>query len=102
MRISAMLRQVCLLALFATTACTQTPARVDIRGQDTFGRSATNTYANNAPATPAGYVAYKPPPLYTNTMPPANVSNETAQAASLQSIGVSELPAPASTRAAAA
>lgn len=91
------------LALFIMTACSQTAAPVDMRGQNSYGRSSTISNDGNrdnrsyamyrAPKVKSSYQAYEPPPVYLNT------KQETSQTAAVQSIGVSDLPPPASTAA---
>ncbi len=90
------------LALIMMTACTQPAARVDMRGAESFARDSTarsgdhrdnRSYAiYQPPKRQDGYQPYEPPPIYTNTKP---VSQESQQAASLQSVSSSDLPPPA-------
>jgi len=75
-----------LVTLLSSTACTQPPAMVELKGQNTYGRDGViSNYAANAPAVQAA--------------PVAPVSQTTSQVASNSSIGVSELSAPAKSEA---
>ena len=73
MRFSAIHLSLTALLLVTIAACTQSPAQVDMRGQNSYGRSGANSYSSNA---------------YTSTA--------TTQSAAVQSIGVSDLSSPAS------
>lgn len=86
------------VTLLLTAACVQSPARIDLKGQNTYGRSggSENSYAYAKPTTS------RPSPIYTASnnssysepAPRYNVSSETEQTASVQSIGVSDLAPP--------
>lgn len=95
--------------LLATAACTQEPAKIDMRGQQFFGRNGVSgnsqpSYsAKRVPNTDSfaksDYKPYQPAPVYTNTpRPTQHVSDATQQTAAVQSIGVSDLPPPAATK----
>src|SRR4051812_48686874 len=76
--------------LFTTAACTQTPAQIDLRGQNTYGRS--GSYATNN-ATPS-YPAYSPSGSSSGVngrSQSATIQTGTVQTAAIQSIGVSDL-----------
>ena len=88
------------LALLATAACTQEPARVELRGQQSFSKNgATGSFTNGYNAssgTPfqgggngmkGGYVTAEPAPM-------APVSHDTTATASISSIGVTDLTPP--------
>jgi murein DD-endopeptidase MepM/ murein hydrolase activator NlpD len=86
--------------LLATTACTQPPAKIVYKGQNIYGPDKVVKVASNvyraAPKTssataPVTYQASHAAP--TSSM----VSTETQQTASIQSIGVSDLPPPSAT-----
>lgn len=91
--------------LLATSACTQQAAQVDMRGQNTYGRNTSNGYAsNNYHSSPSASrnassnygsssSSYQPPAVYSN------VPQQTEQSASVQSIGVSDLPPPSKSNA---
>jgi murein DD-endopeptidase MepM/ murein hydrolase activator NlpD len=103
---------VSLIALTLASACTQPPARVELRGSDNFAqsnalrspeRAPARSYGRYQPPKPtSGYRPYEPPPVYTNTRPVANVSQSTEQAAGVQSISSSDLPPPSGAKAAPA
>lgn len=85
------------VTLLATTACTQPGAEIELKGQDTYGRSggsATSRSASSHSTYTPSASAYNPPPIYTNTQPPANYSSSTNQKAPASSIGVSDLAPP--------
>lgn len=82
------------VSLFFTAACSQDPAAVNLRGQNTYGRSATqyaSSHSHSKPA-PRSYASSS----YSAPVPVA-VSSATTQSASVESIGVSDLPPPAKT-----
>ncbi|MCE2927421.1 MAG: M23 family metallopeptidase [Rickettsiales bacterium] len=93
------------MTLLLVAACTQPAARVDVRGSESFAKDSTARSGDNrdnrsysiyqAPKRNDGYKPYEPPPVYTNTKP---VSQHTQQAASLQSISSSDLPPPAESK----
>lgn len=100
----AVFRASMLSALLATAACSQEPARVDMRGNQYFGREGTSPVKQpsyvarqSAPVNnyaKSDYKPYQPAQIYTNTKPPAHISDRTEQSASLQSISSSDLPPP--------
>ena len=88
-----MLRSLTLCSLLLTTAaCTQAPAQVDLRGQNTYGQ---NAVASNMQNNAAVYAAYKP------AAGGAPISMQTQSAAATPSIGVSDLTPPSSSTPAA-
>jgi len=104
-------RSATLFLLLATTACSQPAAKVDLRGQNIYGRNSTisnddnrnnQSYASySAPKNNSNYKPYKPAPVYANTKqtPSRIVPQETSNTASLQSIGVSDLQPPSASAA---
>lgn len=88
------------LTLLATTAaCTQTPAQIDLRGQNTYSRNgSTNTYSGPiAQTAPASYTTASSAPIHSF----APASNTVANA-SVGSIGVTDLAPPSGVSAAPA
>jgi murein DD-endopeptidase MepM/ murein hydrolase activator NlpD len=94
-----------LASLLITAACTQTPAQVDLRGHNNYGRSGEQNYASDRRNNPApvvnkyassGSTYRSTSPVYTNNTKTysAPVSQTTEQSAGVQSIGVSDLAPP--------
>lgn len=74
-----------IVTLLATAACTQPPAQVNLRGEQSFGRSrVTPDYSFNTLAPAAA-----PAPAAAVAMP-----QNTGQTAVIQSVGVNDLPPP--------
>ena len=86
------MRHTCLLAaLLATTACSQNPAMVELKGQENFGRSGTSFAASSGSYRTGDYGSYAPAAgsahIYSTPV-------SQAQPASVQPIGVSDLTPP--------
>lgn len=82
------------MLLLFTTSCTQAPAQVELKGHQLFGRNGvieTNSYRT------ASTSSYKAPVSYSSITPSRNVPQATQQTASVESIGVSDLPPPSAT-----
>lgn len=87
------------MALLATTACTQSPARIDMKGQQNYGRGDVNYNSNrssssssyssrsNSNSNSSGYTSI--PSTYS-----APVSQTTEDKAPVSSIGISDLAPP--------
>lgn len=80
------------------SACSQPPAEVALRGQNTYGRNShisndgnrdNSSYAIYRESAKPDYKPYEPPPVYLNTK-----LEKTEQTAAVESIGVSDLPPP--------
>jgi murein DD-endopeptidase MepM/ murein hydrolase activator NlpD len=89
-----------LATLLASAACSQTPAPVDLKGHNIYGRNGAvetgRAYSENRNYNynPSPfYKSYEPAPVYSNTPKPV-VSQSTTQSAAVQSIGVSDLAPP--------
>lgn len=70
--------------LLSTAACTQTPAQIELKGQNTYGRNSTNVAANVS--SPTYGSSFQSRPVF--------ISNNTESAVKVESIGVSDLAAP--------
>jgi murein DD-endopeptidase MepM/ murein hydrolase activator NlpD len=88
-------------SLLVSTACSQTPAPIDLKGQNNYSRAGTientyaaNSYSNYNALAPAAAKPYQPAPVATNYKSSVAVSQSTQQMATVDSIGVSDLPAP--------
>lgn len=87
------MRHTCLLAaLLATTACSQNPAVVEMKGLETFGRSGTSFAATGGNSYRTGDYSHYAPAAGSAHIDSSPVVQ--ASSASVQSIGVSELPSP--------
>ncbi len=81
--------------LLASTACTQQPAQIELKGQNTYNRDGSSTYASNnsysgpissRAASPQAYVTPEASPIAT-----VHADSNTVPNASVGSIGVTDL-----------
>lgn len=91
-----------LVSLLVSTACTQSPAQISMKGQNTYGRSGikeNNQYAYNYAPKPAFNASTSYGSNHNNFANQQVATGPTQQSASVGSIGVSDLapPQPAST-----
>ncbi len=87
------------MILLATTSCTQPPAQVELKGHQMFGR---NGAIEGSSYQTASANSFKAPVSYgsaskSSVTPSRIVSQNTQQTASVESIGVSDLPPPSTT-----
>src|ERR1700722_11778830 len=79
--------------LLLTAACSQDPAVVELKGQNTYSKNSTGVASGNS------YASNNSPPLYSYSHSPTSapsyttVTGTTAQTAGIQSVGVHDLAA---------
>ncbi len=80
--------------LLSTAACTQAPAQIDLRGQNSYSRDSASSYASNSSSS--NYSSYSPSSGASSGASQAPISFSTQSSAGVSSIGVSDLTPPSS------
>ncbi len=83
-----------IFALFFVSACTQPPAQIEMKGQQSFSRGSQSSYSSPSSSYSSSGSSYGSSSSYSDSSYSAPVSQATEQNASVSSIGISDLAPP--------